>query len=447
MFGILCPGESLGKSRLQPRLLFAEGLQPRLQRVDLPGELGQPLATVGDRTQLRRIASSLRVFGLLGLLAAAGGRCQRLLGRCHLLGEFGLLLRDPDGLVFERIRVASVCCGRLGIAVPHPFGGDLLRAGHSFGQRGQRIPVLLGCGEPGLQFIECQFRSLFGFTRGRQLCFCCVLAGLQFEFGCVIAGQRQACLSEVVCQQPGFRVAEFGLDGGSLACDRGLASQRFKLTADFGDQIGEPGQVRLGGFELADRLVLAAAVFEHAGGLFDESAADFGGGLQDLVELALPDDDVHLSAHAGVAEQLLDVQQPRGVAVDRVFGTAAAEQCAADGDLGVFDRQHTVGVVDRQRHFGAAQGCASGGAREDDVLHLCATQRLGALLAHDPGQRVHHVRFSGAVGPHDGGDAGLEVQARRRGERLESLQSQALEVHLTRPRVPRTRSWARAWRP
>ncbi|MPM61002.1 hypothetical protein SDC9_107856 [bioreactor metagenome] len=130
------------------------------------------------------------------------------------------------------------------------------------------------------------------------------------------------------------------------------------------------------------------------------------------------------------------------MAVYCVLGTAAAEKCAADGDLGVVDRQYTVGVVDGQRHFGAAEGCASGGAGEDDVLHLCATQRFGALLAHDPGQRVHHVRFSRAVGSHDGGDAGLEVQARRRGERLESLQSQALEVHLTRPRVPRVRSWA-----
>jgi hypothetical protein len=39
---------------------------------------------------------------------------------------------------------------------------------------------------------------------------------------------------------------------------------------------------------------------------------DLGGGLQDRVELPLPDDDVHLAADAGVAEQLLHVEQPGG---------------------------------------------------------------------------------------------------------------------------------------
>ena len=34
-----------------------------------------------------------------------------------------------------------------------------------------------------------------------------------------------------------------------------------------------------------------------------------GVGVQDRVELALADDDVHLAADAGVGEQLLDVEQ------------------------------------------------------------------------------------------------------------------------------------------
>ena len=50
-------------------------------------------------------------------------------------------------------------------------------------------------------------------------------------------------------------------------------------------------------------------------------------GLQDGVELALPDDDVQLAADAAVAHQLLDVDQPALVAVDGVLarrrGTSA----------------------------------------------------------------------------------------------------------------------------
>ena len=69
------------------------------------------------------------------------------------------------------------------------------------------------------------------------------------------------------------------------------------------------GQVGLHRVELAQRLLLALAVLEDAGGLLDEAAALLGRGVQDGVELALPDDHVHLAADAGVGEQLLDVEQ------------------------------------------------------------------------------------------------------------------------------------------
>ena len=80
-------------------------------------------------------------------------------------------------------------------------------------------------------------------------------------------------------------------------------------------------------------------------------------------------------------------------------------------------------------HLGAAERRAPGGAGEDDVLHLAAAQRLGALLAHDPGERVDDVGLAGAVGADDAGDARLEAQRRGRGEGLEAAQGQALEVH------------------
>ena len=86
-----------------------------------------------------------------------------------------------------------------------------------------------------------------------------------------------------------------------------------------------PGQVGLHGVELAERLLLALAVLEDAGGLLDEGPAVLGAGVQDGVELALADDDVHLAADAGVGQQLLDVEQAAGVAVDGVLALAGAE--------------------------------------------------------------------------------------------------------------------------
>ena len=57
-------------------------------------------------------------------------------------------------------------------------------------------------------------------------------------------------------------------------------------------------------------------------------AAVVGGGAQDGVELALPDDDVHLASQARVTEELLDVEEAAGGAVDLVLRAAPAEQGA-----------------------------------------------------------------------------------------------------------------------
>ena len=62
-------------------------------------------------------------------------------------------------------------------------------------------------------------------------------------------------------------------------------------------------------------------------------------------------------------------------------------------------------------------GGRPGRAGEDDVLHLAAAQRLGALLAEHPGHRVDDVALARAVRADDAGDAGLEAQRRRRTRR------------------------------
>ena len=152
--------------------------------------------------------------------------------------------------------------------------------------------------------------------------------------------------------------------------------------------------------------------------------------VQDGVQLALPDDDVHLTADAGVGEQLLDVEQAAGAAVDRVVRAARAEHGPRDRHLGVVDRQGAVGVVDGEADLGTAERRAAGGAGEDDVLHLAAAQALGALLAHHPAERVDDVGLPRPVRPDHAGDAGLEAQGRRGRERLEASQGQGLQVHV-----------------
>jgi hypothetical protein len=86
-------------------------------------------------------------------------------------------------------------------------------------------------------------------------------------------------------------------------------AERLELAAQLGGEVVEPVEVGLHRVELADRLLFALAMLEDAGGLLDEGAAVLGLGVQHRVEPALADDDVHLAADAGVAEQLLDVEQ------------------------------------------------------------------------------------------------------------------------------------------
>jgi hypothetical protein len=181
-------------------------------------------------------------------------------------------------------------------------------------------------------------------------------------------------MHDVIGQQPGPAVTDLRLDRHRPARHLRLAPEWFELAADLGDQVAEPVQVALGRVQLPQRLLLALPVLEDARRLLDEAAPALGGRVQDRVELALADDHVHLAADAGVAEQLLDVEQPAVAAVDRVLRAAVAEHRPRDRHLGVLDRQRTVGVVDGQHHLGATQRCAARRTREDDVFHLAAAQ-------------------------------------------------------------------------
>ena len=80
-----------------------------------------------------------------------------------------------------------------------------------------------------------------------------------------------------------------------------------------------------------------------------------GRAFEHRVELALADDHVLLAPDARVRQQLLDVEQAAGRAVDGVLAVARAEQRPRDRDLGQVDRQLPRGVVDGERDLGAPE--------------------------------------------------------------------------------------------
>ena len=168
-------------------------------------------------------------------------------------------------------------------------------------------------------------------------------------------------------------------------------------------------RLRLGGLQPALGLLLALAELEDAGRLLDDRPPVLGPGVEDGVDLPLADDDVLLAADAGVGEQLLDVEQAAGHAVDGVLALARPEQDAADRDLGELDRQEAGRVVDRDADLGPSEGGALVGAGEDDVVHLLAAHRARGLRTEHPGDGVHHVRLAAAVRPHDHRDTRLQL--------------------------------------
>ena len=177
--------------------------------------------------------------------------------------------------------------------------------------------------------------------------------------------------------------AQLGDDVAVAASRVGLALERAQLAAHLAQEVAEAGEVALGGGQAALGLLLALAVLQDAGGLFEDQPAVLGAGVEHRVDLALADDHVLLAADARVGQQLLDVEQPAGHAVDGVLAVARAEQRAGDRDLGELDREQPGRVVDRERHLGPTERRPLGGAGEDDVVHL-----LGAHGGRAPGRRA-----------------------------------------------------------
>ena len=209
-----------------------------------------------------------------------------------------------------------------------------------------------------------------------------------------------------------------------------LTLERLQVPAHLAQQVLCAQQVGLGALETTLGLLLALAVLQHTRCFFDDRATIFGRVAQHFVDATLTDDDVLLTTDTGVREQLLHVEESALHAVDRVLALAGAEERAADGDLGEIDRQQPLRVVDGEHHLGTTEGGATGGAVEDDVVHLLAAHGLRGLCAEHPGDRIHDVGLARAVGADHHGHAGLELHRGGVGEGLEALEGQGFEEHV-----------------
>ena len=346
----------------------------------------------------------------LSLQAGTGGLGQQLArlvnsGPGLVLGGGRLL-----GPALQLLGVGALGGAGCGRQAPQALSGHLLQGAQGLLGRGELLPGAAGLPQalPGTglgrgELLQAGAGGLLGLLQGGTT---------SFQGGGVrLPGSQEGLgLDDVVGQEAGGGVTDLGLDGAGPPGDGGLPGQGAELAVELSGQVGQAREVGGHGVELAQGALLASPVLEDARGLLDKAATVLGGGAQDGVEPALAHHGVHLAAQARVAQQLGDVQEAHGGAVDLVLAAPAPEEGAGDGDLGVVNGQGAVGVVNGQGDLGASERRAGAGPGEDDVGHGAAAQVLGPLLPHDPGQGVHHIGLAAPVGPHHGGDTGLQAQ-------------------------------------
>ena len=149
-----------------------------------------------------------------------------------------------------------------------------------------------------------------------------------------------------------------------------------------------------------------------------------------LLDLALPDDRVHRRAEPDVREDLDEIRTPNSSAVDEVLALCPSHEPPRDRDL----REVEIGpravlVVEDELDLAVLCGLPVAAACEEHVVGLLGAQLGRRERAGSPDDGVGDVRLAGAVRPDDDGNARLERDLERVGERLEAADAERAQVH------------------
>ena len=183
-----------------------------------------------------------------------------------------------------------------------------------------------------------------------------------------------------------------------------LLPQGFHLKLQLRDLVVDAKQIVRRMLQLPLGLFLAMTVLGNTGSFLKDLTAVCGFCGQDLINTSLTDVAVAFFTKTGVHEHLIDVTKPGSLAIDVIFAVTGAVIPPGHHDLIGLHLEGMLRVVQdqadlRKSHLGPLQGTA-----EDHVLHLTATEGLGAHLTHDPADGIGNIRFAAAVGANDGGD-------------------------------------------
>ncbi len=208
-----------------------------------------------------------------------------------------------------------------------------------------------------------------------------------------------------------------------------LAPQSTPARDQFLKDVAHPLQVTLGLLNAAQGLLALAQMRRDPRSLFEKGATRVGPQGQGRVDHALADDGVPATGQPGTAEDIQHVAVAHLGAVEEVLVLSGAVSAAPDHHLRELQGQDPLRVVDGDQYLGQAHARPPARAGKDHVFGRLGSQRVVALLAHDPADGVRDVALAAAVGADHGGNAVTELEHGACGKALEAVQLQAFQAH------------------
>ena len=241
--------------------------------------------------------------------------------------------------------------------------------------------------------------------------------------------QSHLAFAPVITEPRALNLLQLAGEARVVARALRLAFHRSHARADFREDVAHPFQVAARLVEFPQRVFALVAIQRDAGSFFKQRPALLGVDRQGLIDHALADDGVGAARQARLGEQFAHLAQAYFAAVKQVFILAVAIGAAADDHFVEIDGEETIGVVEREVHFGHAGARAAIAAGKDQVLCLLGAQRREDLLAQHPAQAVGHVALAQSVRADDGRDAGGEDELGLGRKGLEPLHFEMFQSH------------------
>ena len=202
----------------------------------------------------------------------------------------------------------------------------------------------------------------------------------------------------------------------------GLGGQAPRLRPQLGEDVLDPGEVRLGLGELVLGLPPAALVAPDAGDLLEQRPSLLRAQGEGLVDHALADEQERVVGEVRGIEQVDEVAQADPLLVQQVLVLARAIQPPAELEDLEVDRQQAVRVVEDEGDVGHALGRALLRPGPDDVLGLARCAAPGPARRAPSAGRRRGCSCPIRSGPTTALMPGAELDDRPLGERLEALE-------------------------